>query len=54
MIKRKDNDIFPARSLGLKTWWITSGPVSDHQADRQGTLAGLLSWLKGGNLSGKD
>lgn len=49
-----ENDILPARSLGLKTWWITSNPAGGNHADRQGTLADFLSWLKTGNLLGKD
>jgi HAD superfamily hydrolase (TIGR01549 family) len=48
-----ENDILPARSLGLKTWWINSNPVTDAHADQQGNLVDFLSWLKGGNLSGK-
>jgi HAD superfamily hydrolase (TIGR01549 family) len=48
-----ENDILPARSLGLKTWWITSSPSASAQADRQGTLSEFLAWLKTGNLLGK-
>jgi HAD superfamily hydrolase (TIGR01549 family) len=49
-----ENDILPARSLGLNTWWITANPAAVNQADQQGTLADFLFWLKSGNLSGKD
>jgi FMN phosphatase YigB (HAD superfamily) len=44
-----ENDIIPARSLGLKTWWITKTPAAG-QADGAGTLANFLDWLKAGHL----
>ena len=48
-----ENDILPARSLGLKTWQITSSPTASNHAHQQGSLADFLSWLKGGNLLGE-
>ena len=42
------NDIEPARSLGLKTWWITDEPEHNRggPSDRQGSLSDFLVWLK--------
>ena len=48
-----ENDILPTRSLGLKTWQITSSPAVGNHADQQGSLADFLLWLKGGNLLGE-
>ncbi|HEX9923047.1 MAG TPA: HAD family hydrolase [Anaerolineae bacterium] len=51
------NDIAPAHSLGLKTWWITDRvqhlpePVPAPSCDKQGTLADLLAWVEVGGLA---
>jgi len=50
-----DNDIEPARSLGIKTWWITSNDytpkTSSPNSDRQGSLSDLLVWIEVGELN---
>lgn len=45
-----ENDIIPARTLGLKTWWITEAPETG-QADKEGALADFLAWVKAERLS---
>jgi len=40
-----DNDIAPAKMLGLQTWRITTTPPKD-SSSRQGSLAELLAMLK--------
>jgi len=51
------NDIKPAHSLGLKTWWITDptrGPSPQElkiTPDRQGSLADFLIWVKQGGFA---
>ena len=42
------NDIEPAQSLGIKTWWITDlvGSTSDISPDHQGSLAQFLSRIE--------
>jgi len=52
-----ENDIAPARALGLKTWWITGSASDAAQAppacDGQGSLADLLTWVEAGGLFNK-
>jgi HAD superfamily hydrolase (TIGR01662 family) len=50
------NDIAPARSLGLKTWWMTNTTKTIEAkerpvCDRQGTLAEFLAWVESGRVS---
>jgi FMN phosphatase YigB (HAD superfamily) len=49
------NDIEPAHSLGISTWWITpdgpSSQTSPPQSDRQGSLSDLLAWIESGGLN---
>ncbi len=49
-----ENDIIPARSLGLKSWWITNSPppptIPSPISDRHGLLPDLLAWLKSGDI----
>jgi FMN phosphatase YigB (HAD superfamily) len=42
------NDIAPARSLGLPTWWITNlaQPGQTVETTYQGTLAAFLAWIQ--------
>lgn len=43
------NDIIPAHSLGINTWWITDHPRDDFPAaGGQGSLSDLLTWLQSG------
>jgi FMN phosphatase YigB (HAD superfamily) len=47
-----ENDIEPAKQLGLHTYRITNGtrdPVSAH-VGKQGTLADCLEWVLSGGL----
>ena len=48
------NDIEPARSLGLRTWWITpNGPsaqIPPPESDKQGSLSDFLAWIESGGL----
>jgi HAD superfamily hydrolase (TIGR01549 family) len=41
-----DNDIVPAKKLGLQTWWITDLRPKTSALRRQGSLADLLTTLK--------
>lgn len=47
-----DNDLVPARSLGLRTWWVTPAGAGDGpvEADGRGTLADFLAWVETGGL----
>lgn len=48
------NDIEPARSLGISTWWIppqTSKMPSSPQSDKQGSLLDFLAWIEAGGLN---
>jgi FMN phosphatase YigB (HAD superfamily) len=48
-----DNDIAPARALGLKTWWMThNANIAKAQpaCDKQGSLSDFLTWLETGGL----
>jgi HAD superfamily hydrolase (TIGR01549 family) len=50
-----DNDIVPAASLGLKTWWVTDAAPSDQIApvyNQWGSLADFLAWLRNGSERG--
>lgn len=47
------NDIVPARSVGLSTWWITDAvgaAEASIETDRQGSLTDFLTWLEAGGL----
>ncbi len=50
-----ENDIAPARALGLKTWWITNNTHSlkaqpGPACDRQGSLSNFLAWVEAEKL----
>jgi HAD superfamily hydrolase (TIGR01549 family) len=51
-----ENDIAPARTLGLRTWWITNtaqhspGAQPAPKCDKQGSLADFLTWIESGKL----
>ncbi len=50
------NDILPARSIGIKTWWINPAPLGPPppvvpETDRQGSLADFLAWTEAGGLA---
>jgi FMN phosphatase YigB (HAD superfamily) len=48
-----ENDITPARVLGLKTWWVTHNTKTVEAppaCDKQGGLDGFLAWLESGGL----
>jgi FMN phosphatase YigB (HAD superfamily) len=45
-----ENDILPTRTLGIKSWWITSRATVNNEADQQGSLNDFLTWVKAGNL----
>jgi FMN phosphatase YigB (HAD superfamily) len=49
------NDIEPARSLGISTWWITpngsSSVKSPPKSDQQGSLSDFLAWIESGGLN---
>ncbi len=48
------NDIEPARSLGISTWWITSNgqhpETSFPVSEEQGSLLDFLAWIEAGGL----
>ena len=49
------NDIEPARSLGISTWWITPNGLSSKtpppESDKQGSLSDFLAWIESGGLN---
>jgi HAD superfamily hydrolase (TIGR01549 family) len=49
------NDIEPARSLGISTWWIPpikpSSETPPPKSDRQGSLSDFLAWIEAGGLN---
>lgn len=51
------NDIIPARTLGIKTWWITPSPSQSApvepapETDQQGSLGEFLAWVEAGGLA---
>ena len=51
-----ENDIAPARAVGLKTWWVTNPdlpePPVKPTCDKQGSLADFLAWVEAGGLAG--
>ena len=50
------NDMAPARTAGLKTWWITDTADAKRtvDCDARGALAEFLSWIEAGNLGDGD
>ncbi len=46
-----DQDIEPARRAGLKTFWVTSEPLSDPPSDWHGSLTDLRRLIESGTLT---
>ncbi len=44
------NDIKPANSLGIRTWWITDVPNVEVEADKQGSLQEVLTYFEAERL----
>jgi len=49
------NDIEPARSLGISTWWIPpnepSSEIPPPKSDKHGSLSDFLAWIEIGGLN---